>query len=94
MIKCVINNHGLMKKILVLTVVSVLSLHAFPQNRLVKYQGEVSVGYAFGIGKIDSNKASLQIVNGVRSENILRSGLVWVGIAEANMHGACLLSAI
>lgn len=40
MIKCVINNHGLMKKILVLTVVSVLSLHAFPQNRLVKYQGE------------------------------------------------------
>ena len=55
-----------MKKILVLTVVSVLSLHAFPQNRQVKYQGEVSVGYAFGIGKIDSNKASLQIVNGVR----------------------------
>ena len=83
-----------MKKILVLTVVSVLSLHAFPQNRQVKYQGEVSVGYAFGIGKIDSNKASLQIVNGVRIGKYFAVGLGRVGIAEANMRGACLLSAI
>ena len=40
-----------------------------------RYQGEVSVGYAFGIGKIDSNKASLQIVNGVRIGKYFAVGL-------------------
>lgn len=55
-----------MKKILALVVLSVMSFHAFSQDKLVKYQGEVVFGYGFGIGDMKVNKANLQIINGIR----------------------------
>ena len=50
-------------------------LHAYSQDKLVKYQGEVSLGYAFGVGDIKIDKSSLQIINGVRIGTYFAAGV-------------------
>lgn len=55
-----------MKKILLLVVTALMSFHVYSQEQLVKYQGEVVLGYGFGVNDIKKNKANLQIINGVR----------------------------
>lgn len=55
-----------MKKIVLLLVAFCLYFHASAQDKLVKYQGEVVFGHAFGTGEIKNDKTNLQIINGIR----------------------------
>lgn len=64
-----------MKKIILLFMASGIYLHAYSQDKLVKYQGEVSLGYAFGVGDIKIDKSSLQIINGVRIGTYFAAGV-------------------
>lgn len=62
-----------MKKYLILSLCLLLSSAAFAQS--IKYQGEVQVGYGFGVGNISVDRVSAHMINGARINQYLSAGI-------------------
>lgn len=62
-----------MKKFFLLSLCLFLSIASFAQP--VKYQGEVEVGYYFGVGDSKGDKVVAHMINGARLNQYLSAGL-------------------
>lgn len=80
-----------MKKHILLFAFALLSTAAFAQNQSVRYQGEVQVGYAIGIGDRKIDRQSIHMINGVRFNPYFSAGL-GLGLDIYQSDGETLLS--
>lgn len=71
-----------MKKYLILSLCLLFSSAAFAQQ--IKYQGEVQVGYGFGVGDISIDRVNAHMINGARFNQYLSAGL---GVGLDYYHG-------
>lgn len=80
-----------MKKHILLFAFALFSTVAFAQNQTTRYQGEVQVGYAFGIGDYKIDRLSIHMINGVRFNPYFSAGL-GLGLDVYNSDGETLVS--
>lgn len=64
-----------MKKHILLSVFMFLSIVSFAQQKESKYQGEIQAGYAYGSGGSDIDHAGVSMINGIRFNDYLYTGI-------------------
>ena len=64
-----------MKKLLLLAVAIVMSANAVNAQGLVKYHGEVDLGYSIGVGTFGTGRVNLHTIQGVQISKYFSTGL-------------------
>lgn len=78
-----------MKKLTILLTLAILTMVGTvnAQNLKIKYQGDVQVGYSIGIGLLPMDRINIHMINGIRINKYLSTGL-GLGVDYYNIKDA------